>query len=49
MDFRWNGKAVVAMLGSNVETLNDEEPRYMRRWSNQAARRNAPDFVVVPQ
>lgn len=46
VDFRWDGKAVVAMLGGNVELLNEEELRDMRRWSNQAARANDPDFVV---
>jgi len=46
VDFRWDGKAVVAMLGGNVELLDESDLRDMRRWSNQAARENDPDFVV---
>lgn len=46
VDFRWDGKAVVAMLGGNVELMDEEELRDMRHWSNQAARANNPDFRV---
>ncbi len=46
VDFRWKGKAVAAMLAGNVEVLGPDELRDMRRWSNQAARLNEPDFTV---
>lgn len=46
VDFRWGGKAVVAMLGGNVELLDETEIRDMRRWSNQAAKSNDPEFMV---
>jgi prepilin-type N-terminal cleavage/methylation domain-containing protein len=47
VDFRWGGKrAVVAMLGGNVELLNEEQLRDMRRWSHQAARANDPEFRI---
>lgn len=48
VDFRWSGKAVVATLAGGVELLDEDQLRDMRRWSNQAARRNDPDFVVAP-
>lgn len=38
------GKAVVAQLDGSVELLNEEELRDMRRWSNQAALFDDPDF-----
>ncbi len=46
VDFRWGGKAVVAMLGGNVELKTDEDLRDMRRWSHQAARANDGDFMI---
>ncbi|BCX47055.1 cleavage protein [Haloferula helveola] len=46
VDFRWKGKAVAAMVAGNVELLSPDELRDMRRWSNQAARLNDPDFTV---
>lgn len=46
VDFRWGGKAVVAMLAGNVELLPEEKLRDMRRWSHQAARANDPDFMI---
>lgn len=49
VDFRWNGKAVTAMLAGNVELLDEEQLRDMRRWSNQAARANERNFVVAPK
>lgn len=49
VDFRWNGKAVTAMLAGNIELLDEEQLRDMRRWSNQAARQNDRDFVVAPR
>lgn len=49
VDFRWKGKAVTAMLAGNVELLDEEQLRDMRRWSNQAARTNDRNFVVRPK
>ncbi|MCU0796649.1 MAG: type II secretion system GspH family protein [Akkermansiaceae bacterium] len=46
VDFRWSGRAVTAMLGGNVELLDESELRDMRRWSHQAARLNNPDYTV---
>ena len=46
VDFRWDGRAVAAMLGGNVELLDEDQLRDMRRWSHQAARTNNPDFTV---
>ena len=46
VDFRWNGKAVVAMLGGNVEMHDEPALRDMRCWSNQAASANQPDFMI---
>jgi prepilin-type N-terminal cleavage/methylation domain-containing protein len=45
-DFRWNGKAVCAMLGGNVEILGESELRDMRRWSIQAAREDDADYMI---
>lgn len=45
-DFRWGGKAVVVMLGGNVELLDETQLRDMRRWSIQAARANDPNFTI---
>lgn len=46
VDFRWDGRAVTAMLGGNVELLGESDLRDMRRWSHQAARANNPDYTV---
>jgi len=46
VDFRWNDKAVAAMLAGNVEVLDEEELRDMRRWSPVAARLDDPDYRV---
>lgn len=46
VDFRWDGKAVVAMLGGNVEVLNETQLRDMRRWSDLANRANDPDHLI---
>lgn len=46
VDFRYNKKAVVAHLDGHVEMLGVEELRDMRRWSNQAAIANDPNFTV---
>lgn len=48
IDLRNSGKAVVAMLGGNVEVLDEKQLRDMRRWSNQAIRDNNPDFILTP-
>ncbi|GAA5128928.1 type II secretion system protein [Luteolibacter yonseiensis] len=49
VDFRWSGKAVCAMLGGNVELLDEEQMRDMRRWSIQACRANDEDFRISRQ
>ena len=49
VDFRWNDKAVTAMLGGNVEMRSENELRDMRRWSHQAERANDPDFMIKRQ
>lgn len=46
IDFRWGGKAVTAMLGGNVELMDEARLRDMRRWSHQAARANDPEFTI---
>lgn len=48
-DFRWDGKAVCAMLGGNIELLDEKALRDMRRWSIQAERANEADFLINPQ
>lgn len=48
VDFRWGGKAAVAMLGGNVELRTEDELRDMRYWSNQAIRANDRDFKISP-
>jgi prepilin-type N-terminal cleavage/methylation domain-containing protein len=45
-DFRWSGKAVCAMLGGNVEVLDESALRDMRRWSIQAQRADNPDYRI---
>ncbi len=49
VDFRWGGKAAVACLAGNVELLDEESLRDMRRWSVQADRSNDRDFMIRPQ
>lgn len=46
VDLRWNGKAVCAMLGGNVEVLDEKSLRDMRRWSIQAQQANNPNFTI---
>lgn len=48
VDFRWSGKAAVAMLGGNIEMLDEDQLRDMRRWSNQASVANDPDYLISP-
>jgi prepilin-type N-terminal cleavage/methylation domain-containing protein len=49
VDFRWSGKSVVAMLGGNVELLDETQLRDMRRWSNQASIAGDPDYLISTQ
>lgn len=49
VDFRWSGKAVVAMLGGNVELLDETQLRDMRRWSHQAARAIDANYLITRQ
>lgn len=44
VSLEYNNKAVVAHLDGSAALLNEEELRDMRRWSNQAAKFNDPDF-----
>ena len=46
IDLRWEGKAVCAMLGGNVELLDETKLRDMRRWSIQAEEANERDFLI---
>lgn len=46
VDFRYNGSAVTVCLAGNVQLLTEKELRDMRRWSNQAARENDPEFTI---
>jgi prepilin-type N-terminal cleavage/methylation domain-containing protein len=43
VDFRWNGKAVVACLDGHVEMLDRQQLTDMRRWSNRAAETDNPN------
>jgi prepilin-type N-terminal cleavage/methylation domain-containing protein len=49
VDFRYDGKAVTASLAGSVELLTESEMRDMTRWSNQAAMKNDPDFIIRRQ
>ena len=42
VDFRYDGKAVAAMLDGHVALLDEEDMRDMRRWSNLAQKANDP-------
>lgn len=44
VSLEYGGKAVAAHLDGNVRLFDEEELRDMRRWSNQAAIYNDPDF-----
>lgn len=46
VDFRYHRSAVTACLAGNVQLLTEPELRDMRRWSNQAARENNPDYTI---
>ena len=43
---RWDGRAVCAFLDGSVRSLNEKQLQDMRHWSNTAAERDDPDFVV---
>lgn len=43
---RYGGRAVTVMLDGHVELLDYEQLKDMRRWSNQAAELDAPDFTI---
>jgi prepilin-type N-terminal cleavage/methylation domain-containing protein len=45
---RWRGRAVTAMTDGHVESLDQRALQDMRHWSNEAARRNDPDWTVQP-
>lgn len=46
MDLRWNKKAVCVMLAGNVELLDEDSLRDMRRWSIQAQEANDRDYLI---
>lgn len=43
---RYNGRAVAAMADGHVELLDESQLRDMRRWSNQAAEANNPNWTL---
>jgi prepilin-type N-terminal cleavage/methylation domain-containing protein len=45
---RWSGRAVTAMTDGHAEALSMNALQDMRRWSNEAARRNESNWVVQP-
>ncbi len=46
VDFRWEKRAVAAMLDGHVELLDFERMNDMRRWSNQAGSANDPTWKL---
>jgi len=48
VDLRWSGRAVAAMFDGSVELLDEEQLRDMRRWSNDAAEYDDPDYTITP-
>lgn len=46
VDFRWQGRAVVATFDGRAELLREDQLRDMRRWSNEAARENDPEYTI---
>lgn len=44
VDFRYGKKAIVANFAGNVELLNENEIKDMRRWSNVAAMQDNPNW-----
>jgi hypothetical protein len=49
LDLRYNGRAVCAMLGGNVEMLGERELLDMRYWSTFAAEADDADYLLRPQ
>ncbi len=48
LDLRHGGRAVCAMLGGNVELLDEKQLQDMRYWSVQAAEADNPDYLLRP-
>lgn len=46
VDFRWDSKAVAAMLDGHIELLTFEQMDDMRRWSNQASLANNATWAL---
>jgi prepilin-type processing-associated H-X9-DG protein len=46
VDFRYNGRAVVAMLDGHVELMPFDELEDMRHWSGQAQDEDNPEFSL---
>ncbi len=42
----WNKKAVAVNLDGSASLLNEAEPKDMRRWSNQAAEQDDPNWSL---
>jgi hypothetical protein len=49
VDFRHDGKAVIATFDGGAKLASEEELRDMRLWSNQASRAGNPDFTITRQ
>lgn len=47
VDLRYDRKGIAAMLDGHVEVLDEDQFRDMRRWSNQAAIANDPDYILM--
>lgn len=43
---RWNERTATAFLDGHTEALGMDELRDMRRWSNEAAKKNDPDWAA---
>jgi prepilin-type N-terminal cleavage/methylation domain-containing protein len=43
INFRYDGKAIVACLDGHIEMLDQQQIKDMRRWSNRAAREDNPN------
>lgn len=46
VDFRWDGRALVAMLDGSTALLSEKDLRDMQYWSNQAALARDSDFSL---
>lgn len=47
VDARWDARAVTAQLDGSVTLLNAAELQDMRRWSNQAAEADDPNWTLI--